>query len=115
MAKRTQIITELSDDLDGSEGSQTIAFVWRGTSYEIDLSDKNAAKFEKAMSLYVDHARKAGERPADRRTRGSRAGGAAAGGHDTAAIRSWAKEQGVAVNERGRLSRELVAQFEAAH
>ena len=56
MAQKVQIILE--DDLDGSEASQTISFALDGTSYEIDLNDKNAAVLRDALATYVGHARK---------------------------------------------------------
>ena len=42
MAKQT--ITQLIDDIDGSEAEETITFGIDGASYEIDLNAKNAAK-----------------------------------------------------------------------
>ena len=38
----------LSDDLDGSDATETVKFGWLGAEYEIDLNDKNYASFEKA-------------------------------------------------------------------
>jgi hypothetical protein len=38
-----QTIERLIDDLDGTEGAETVAFALDGVSYEIDLSEKNAA------------------------------------------------------------------------
>ena len=58
MAQRT--VTILSDDLDGKEGRDisTVAFGFDGSTYEIDLSKKNRAALEKALSPYIDAARK---------------------------------------------------------
>jgi hypothetical protein len=42
VARQTQTIVELIDDIDGSKAEETIAFSFDGTSYEIDLSKKNA-------------------------------------------------------------------------
>src|SRR5207244_2029727 len=52
------VITQITDDLDGSNGAETISFAYRGTSYEIDLGRKNASAFDKLMKPYVDAARK---------------------------------------------------------
>ena len=38
-----------------------------------------------------------------------------ADGPSPAAVREWAKSQGIAVNERGRISADLQATFQAAH
>ena len=40
MAQKVQVL--LVDDLDGGEASETVTFALDGTSYEIDLSGKNA-------------------------------------------------------------------------
>jgi hypothetical protein len=39
---------------------------------------------------------------------------AAAGASDTAAVRAWAREQGIAVPERGRLGRDLIERYQQA-
>ena len=56
MAQKVHIVLE--DDLDGSDATQTVTFGLDGTSYEIDLNDKNAASLRDAMANYVGHARK---------------------------------------------------------
>jgi hypothetical protein len=38
----TRIVTELHDDIDGSDATQTVRFALDGVEYEIDLSDRNA-------------------------------------------------------------------------
>ena len=42
MAQRVQVILE--DDIDGGSAAETVSFSIDGSSYEIDLSKKNAAK-----------------------------------------------------------------------
>ena len=39
----------LIDDLDGSEGEETLRYTVDGQEYEIDLSGKNAAKFRREL------------------------------------------------------------------
>src|SRR4051794_14066549 len=51
MAK--QIVTLLTDDLDGSEADRTVEFGLDGVNYTIDLSEKNAGKLRKALQVYV--------------------------------------------------------------
>lgn len=98
-----QIITQLVDDLDGSEASETIVFGLDGRTYEIDLNDKNAAKLRKALEPYVNKGRKLSQ------TRGSKRVGAgrAVADSDTAQIRAWAKENGYEVNDRGRVPADI--------
>jgi Lsr2 protein len=45
----------LTDDLDGSEGSETVTYTVNGQEYEIDLSQKNAEKFHKLLEPYIEH------------------------------------------------------------
>lgn len=62
MAER--VIRQLIDDIDGTKISEgkggRVEFSLDGTSYEIDLSTANAAKFEKALKPYIDAAKKVG-------------------------------------------------------
>ena len=51
MAK--QIIHKLVDDLDGGDAEETVKFALDGIQYEIDLSDKNAAKLRDVFAPYV--------------------------------------------------------------
>ena len=60
MAQKVNIV--LVDDIDGSDASETVSFGLDGTSYEIDLNDKNAAALRDALSAYVGHARKVSTR-----------------------------------------------------
>lgn len=104
MAQKVQVV--LIDDIDGGPADETVRFALDGTTYEIDLSAANAARLRAAVAEFVGHGRKASARTASRRPR--------AGGR-SAEIRAWAKEQGLAVNERGRIPADLAAKFEAAH
>ena len=109
MAQRVQVL--LIDDIDGSEGAETITFALDGVSYEIDLSNKNAAKLRDAFAVWVGNARKVGRGASSTSARGSRR--ASRSGNDTAAVRAWAKENGYEVSERGRISREVMDAYAA--
>ena len=50
-----------------------------------------------------------------RRRSSGRGAGRPHGGTDPAVVREWAKSQGIAVNERGRISAELMGKYQAAH
>ena len=56
MAQR--VVVTLSDDIDGSEAAETIAFGLDGKSYEIDLNEANAEKLREALAPYVEAGRK---------------------------------------------------------
>ena len=108
MARKVQIVLE--DDIDGSAAEETVSFALDGVSYEIDLSAGNAAALRDAFAPYVGAARKAGRRsgPAAKPSRGRATGGG------TAAVRAWAREQGLPVNERGRIPADIQAKYDAA-
>jgi hypothetical protein len=111
MAQQTTV--RFIDDLDGSEASGTVTFSLDGRSYQIDLSDKNAGKLRKALTPFIDAARKSGGRG-----RGSRqsaeARRARSSREDTAAIRQWAREHGHQVAERGRIPKSVAEAYQAA-
>jgi len=108
MAQKVHIVLE--DDLDGSDATQTVSFGLDGTSYEIDLNDKNAAALRDALAAYVGHGRKvSGAR------RGRRSSAASSTGHSAKEIRDWARSHGHAVPERGRIPATVREAFEAAH
>ena len=61
MAQRVRTI--LISDLSGDEveaGDESISFSYRGVDYTIDLTAKEAKGFDKAIAMYVEHARKGG-------------------------------------------------------
>ncbi|WP_028650146.1 histone-like nucleoid-structuring protein Lsr2 [Nocardioides halotolerans] len=109
MAQKVHIVLE--DDLDGSDATQTVSFALDGTSYEIDLNDKNASALRDAMATYVGHARKV---TAGRRGRRSSAA-SSNGGHSAKEIRDWARSNGHDVPERGRIPASVREAFDAAH
>jgi len=110
MAQKVNIV--LVDDLDGSEATETVTFGLDGTTYEIDLNDKNAATLRDALSGYVGHARKVGRAP----SRGRKAAAATSGdGASAKEIRDWARSNGYDVPERGRVSADVREAYAKAH
>ena len=111
MAQRVEVV--VVDDLDGGPADETVQFGLDGVTYEIDLNEENAAALRDAVAVYVGH----GRRVSGRRSAGKASSGRArrSVSSETAQIRAWAKEQGLAVNERGRVPADIVAQYEAAH
>ena len=65
MAQKVHIVLE--DDLDGSDATETVSFGLDGTTYEIDLNDKNAGELRDALPSYVGHGRKVSGRRRGRR------------------------------------------------
>jgi len=106
-----KIQTLFIDDIDGSEAEGTVRFALDGAEYEIDLNAKHAKELRKALSRYVDAARRSSgtaRRPARPGRR------AASSGLNTTEVREWAKAQGIEVKDRGRVPAELVVRFRAA-
>jgi len=117
-----KVTVQFFDDLDGSPLSGrtgSVAFSLEGAHYEIDLSVENRAKLRAALAPFIKAGRKvpgtevavSTAKPARRARRTS----TSAGSGDAAKIRDWAKEMGHAVSERGRISAEVRAAYEAAH
>lgn len=106
MASKTTIVLE--DDLEGGPADETLRFSLGGKDYEIDLNTKNASLFRRQLAAFVDHARPAGAGQPRRPTR------TASSRQRSAAIRAWAKEQGIDVSDRGRIPTSVVEQYQAA-
>ena len=109
VAQRVEVV--LVDDVDGGQADETVQFALDGVSYEIDLNEANATALREAFAVWVGHARRLSARSSSRKSAGRRS--PASG--DTAAMRAWAKDQGMAVSDRGRISAEVKAAYEAAH
>ena len=101
-----KITVALEDDLDGGPADETVRFGVGGAEYEIDLNRKNARAFRKQLAPFVEHARKAGRAQRRPRTSSSR--------QRSGDIRAWARDQGIAVSDRGRIPASVVEQYEAA-
>lgn len=110
MARETVVL--LSDDLDGGEADETVRFSLDGRSYTIDLNEKNATALREAFAPYVSAASvdkgQRGPVVATVRTTSSRR-------HDVDAIRQWARSRGYEVSNRGRIAKNIQAEYDAIH
>jgi len=106
----SKVAVVVTDDIDGSPEAETVKFGLDGTTYEIDLGEANRSKFNAAFAPYIE----AGRRISRTRTPSS-ASRSSAPKVDNMAVRAWAKERGLHVSERGRLSAEVLRQYEAAN
>ena len=97
-------IVQLIDDLDGGTASETVTFSLDGSRYEIDLSDKNAAKLRDSLANYVAAARRAPGRGPGRGGAGARRTRSVRSDREqTQAIREWARKNGHKVGDKGRI------------
>ena len=65
------VIVKLTDDLDGSDATETIQFALDGKNYQIDLNKKNAEAMRKAFHQYIEAGRSARQSPARSRSSSS--------------------------------------------
>ncbi|GGU79547.1 Lsr2 family protein [Streptomyces litmocidini] len=110
MAQKVQVL--LVDDLDGGEADETVTFALDGKTYEIDLTTANAEKLRGLLEPYTTSGRRTGGRTTGGRGKGR---AVATGSQDTAKIRAWAKENGMNVNDRGRVPADIKAAYEDAN
>jgi len=110
MAK--QVITLLTDDLDGGEADRTVEFGLDGVNYTIDLSEKNAGKLRKALDPYLGVATRVGRSGGiTTARRGAPATTGRASRDQNQAIREWASKNGYEVSERGRIPSSIVEAY----
>jgi hypothetical protein len=88
------------DDLDGSEGAQTVRISVGDQTVDIDLGEANRDKLEKMLAPYFEHGREAVRRQG--------------GNGETAKMRQWLQEQGHKVGDKGRIPEDLQAIFRQA-
>ena len=105
----TEVRRTRLDDLDGTPAVETVTFTYEGRAYELDLSEENAARFHDALAPWVQAARRATYREQHRRQ------GRTDHQDRSAAIREWAREQGIRVSRMGRIPAYVIAQYEEAH
>lgn len=109
MAQKVQVL--LVDDIDGGEAEETVSFALDGVSYEIDVSTENAGALRETLAPWIGHARKVGGRSTGRRSAASRNGSRAS----LADVRTWARENGYEVSDRGRVAAEILEAYDNAH
>lgn len=103
-----QVQTTTTDDIDGTKAVETVRFAIDGADYEIDLNRRNAKSLRKTLEEYISAGRKvrrsalaAGKASKPRRSSPA----------ELKAIRQWAKDNGVSVADRGRISADVIAQY----
>lgn len=109
MAQKVSVI--LTDDLDGGQADETVSFALDGKAYEIDLSATNAETLRSALGPFIAAARRdsgAGAKAASRGRSSNRPART-----DLAEVREWARANGHQVSDRGRVSSEVLAAYDA--
>ncbi|HMS75561.1 Lsr2 family protein [Gordonia sp. (in: high G+C Gram-positive bacteria)] len=113
------------DDLDGKElepdDQHTISWTWLGVDYQLDVSGANLDKIENGkvtVAKLLDSSTRIGGRKrstAGRVAAPAPSAPARGGSSNTSDIREWATENGYSVSPRGRIAREVIEAYEAAH
>jgi hypothetical protein len=92
-----------------------VTFSLDGKTYEIDLSEKHAAALRDAFAPFIGGARRAGNAAkvgSQQRMSTVRSTGSGRSRGETAAIREWAKDNGLEVSTRGRISSAVLEAYE---
>lgn len=111
MAQRVQILLVCDLHDDDTAGTETVTFTVDGASYEIDVCETHGKQLHEAFAPFVAAGRRSSRAGSGRRGRRSRGGNS---DFDPAAVRAWAKDNGVAVSERGRISADVLEKYNAA-
>lgn len=113
-----KVVVTLICDVTEGEAVETVGFAVRGVGYEIDLAEPVLREFDAALEKFVRHARPVKPR-GGKASVGARRGDSTAsirqGREQSAAVREWARKQGMQVSDRGRISREVQEKFDSAH
>jgi hypothetical protein len=97
MAQKIEAV--LVDDLTGEPAAETVQFGLEGRHYEIDLTTAHAQQLRAELEAYVRGARPvAPPRPKQ----------------NAAVIRTWARQNGYQVSDRGRIHRDVIAAYRQA-
>ncbi|WP_022882860.1 histone-like nucleoid-structuring protein Lsr2 [Gryllotalpicola ginsengisoli] len=115
-----KVVEQLVDDLTGEEipagEGETIRFSIGGSSYEIDLSEKNVKKFNEALKPFIDVARQTGRQSAPAaRTRRTSSRSTSRWSAGYGVVREWAQANGIEVSKQGRVADSVMEAYEAAH
>ncbi|MPY32961.1 Lsr2 family protein [Streptomyces adustus] len=107
-----KIVTVYTDDLTGVESHevQTHTFSLDGVNYEIDLVSENYDKLFEALEPFIVGGRKVG-----RTKRAGRSQPQAPQEPSAEELRTWARENDLQVNERGRVPASIREAYAKAH
>jgi hypothetical protein len=115
MAQKVQVVLTCDLDEDEVPAAETVTFAFDGTSYAFELCDRHLAEFTETMHSYIASARLADgprrRRAAPAAPRSSRPSST----NEASDIRTWARDNGYEVSDRGRIPADVRAAFEAAN
>lgn len=109
-----KIIISMVDDVNGNVADETVEFGVEGVTYEIDLTEENAAGLRADLGPWIAAARRIDgfSRPKRSRKLPSKTGLTR---EDRDKIRDWAAANGIRLPKKGRIRADVVDQYYAAH
>jgi Lsr2 len=122
MARITQVVVTCDLEDDDVNAAESLSFTYAGKTYTLDLCKKHLDEVKSTLEGFATagHSASRGGRgrrrgaTTGRSTRSSRPASAPRG-ESQAEIREWARAQGYAVGDRGRIPGEVRAAYDAAH
>ena len=112
MAQRT--VVQITDDIDGSEATETVTFGLDGTTYEVDLNDTHAEDLREILAPYVSVGRRVTGSSSRVRPSAPTPKQRSTSEVDPKAVRVWAEANNITVSPRGRIKADIVEQYRAA-
>jgi hypothetical protein len=100
----------IESDLSGRQDAERVTFGFGDTWYEIDLTDDERQGLETALKSYLAAGRKATPEPPQRRKMVP-----ATTPQERDQIRQWGRENGFDFAPYGRIPKEVMAAYDAAH
>lgn len=102
-------VIQYIDDFDGkvleSSDVETVEYTWKGAHYVIDLSRENADLFSQQMDEWIQYSHRVARHSNKFQPKKSSR-------TDMAEIRAWARDNGYEVSDRGRIPRNVTAEFD---
>ena len=110
MAQKTVVTVVCDLPHDGEiEGNETVSFSFDGAAYEIDVCTAHAKELHDTFATYAEHSRRIGGTGRRRKVR------TGPGRERSSEIRTWARQRGHKVSDRGRIPASIISDYEAAH
>jgi hypothetical protein len=122
MARITQVVVTCDLEDGDVSASDSVSFTYGGKTYTLDLCKKHMDEVKGTLEGFANAGHSAGRGGRGRR-RGTTTGRSARAsrpasaprGESQAEIREWARAQGYAVGDRGRIPGEVRSAYDAAH
>jgi len=118
VARITQVVVTCDLEDGDVTAAETLSFSYAGKTYTLDLCQKHLEEVKGVLEGYAAAGHSEGRRgrrraaPAGRSARSTHTA-AAPRGEPQSEIREWARAQGYAVGDRGRIPGEVRAAYEA--